>query len=234
MFMLAIAQSRHSVAQEDYLRAISKLSPGNEPVGITELANALAVTPPSVSGMIQRLEAEGLVTHQPRHGVTLTSTGQAAALGIHRRHRLIETFLVQVLGLDWSEVHEEAEALEHHLSERLVRAIDAYLGHPTTDPHGHPIPAADGSMLVRDLVPFEGLGKGEMATVREIGSDDPERIRLWKSLGLVPGTLVTVKERLELEGIWRLDVEGREVITGRPGIEGLKVERMPPASHIGG
>ena len=89
-------------------------------------------------------------------------------------------------------------------------------------------------MLVRDLSPFETLDAGEMATIREVGSDDPERIRLWKTLGLVPGTTVTVTERHDLEGIWRLDVEGREVVTGRPGILGLKVERMPPASHIGG
>ncbi|HEX7878183.1 MAG TPA: metal-dependent transcriptional regulator [Candidatus Eisenbacteria bacterium] len=228
------AASHISVAQEDYIRTISKLYNGLDPVGVTELAQALGVTPPSVSGMIQRLEAEGFVEHRPRHGVTLTEAGQAAALNIHRRHRLIETFLVQALGLDWAEVHEEAEALEHHLSERVVRAIDRYLGHPTTDPHGHPIPAADGSMLIRDLTPFEMLAAGDAATIREIGSDDPARIRLWKSLGLVPGAEVTVRERLELEGIWRLDVEGREVITGRPGIEGLKVERMPPASHIGG
>lgn len=228
------AASHLSAAQEDYIRTISKLFNGLDPVGVTELAHVLGVTPPSVSGMIQRLEAEGFVEHRARHGVTLTDAGQAAALNIHRRHRLIETFLVQALGLDWADVHEEAEALEHHLSERVVRAIDRYLGHPTTDPHGHPIPAADGSMLVRDLTPFEMLATGEAAIIREIGSDDPARIRLWKSLGLVPGAEVTVRERLELEGIWRLDVEGREVITGRPGIEGLKVERMPPASHIGG
>jgi len=201
---------------------------------VSELALALNVTPPSVSGMIQRLEADGFVEHRPRHGVVLTKAGEAVALNIHRRHRLIETFLVQVLELDWAEVHEEAEALEHHLSDRVVRAIDRYLGHPTTDPHGHPIPGADGSMLVRDLSPFETLGAGEMATIREVGSDDPERIRLWKTLGLVPGATVTVTERHDLEGIWRLDVEGREVVTGRPGILGLKVERMPPASHIGG
>jgi DtxR family Mn-dependent transcriptional regulator len=232
--MFAGSHERPSVAQEDYLRAISKLYNGLDPVGVSELAQALGVTPPSVSGMIQRLEAEGFVEHRPRHGVVLTDTGQAAALNIHRRHRLIETFLVQVLELDWAEVHEEAEALEHHLSDRVVRAIDRYLGHPTTDPHGHPIPGADGSMLVRDLKPFDTLIAGDMATIREIGSDDPERIRLWKTLGLVPGATVTVRERLELEGIWRLDVEGREVVTGRPGIDGLKVERMPPASHIGG
>ena len=232
--MFAMAQKRLSAAQEDYLRAISKQSKGVTPVGVSELALALGVTPPSVSGMIQRLEADGLLEHRPRHGVVLTPAGEAAALGIHRRHRLLETFLVQALGLDWADVHEEAEALEHHLSERVVRAIDRFLGHPTTDPHGHPIPAADGSMVVRDLTPFEALDAGEMATIREVGSDDPERIRLWKSLGLVPGAAVTVRERHDLEGIWRLDVEGRDVVTGRPGILGLKVERMPPAFHIGG
>ncbi len=232
--MFAKTQSRLSVAQEDYLRAISKHSKGPVPVGVSELAQALGVTPPSVSGMIQRLEADGFVDHLPRHGVVLTQAGEAAARNIHRRHRLLETFLVQALGLDWADVHEEAEALEHHLSERVVRAIDRYLDHPITDPHGHPIPAADGSMLIRDLTPFEALEPGDMATVREVDSDDPERIRLWKSLGLIPGAAVAVRERHDLEGIWRLEVDGREVITGRPGILGLKVERVPSAPHMGG
>jgi DtxR family Mn-dependent transcriptional regulator len=234
MIMFAHTIDRSSAAREDYVRAISKLQQGEAPVGVSELAQALGVTPPSVSGMIQRLEVDGLVAHRPRLGVVLTEPGRALAQSVHRRHRLIETFLVQVLGFDWSEVHEEAEALEHHLSERVVRAIDRHLGHPTTDPHGHPIPAADGSVIVRDLVPLETVDAGDEVTVREIGSEDPGRIRRWKELGLVPGAVVRVVERRDIDGFWRLDVDGNDVLTGRPGVEGLRVEPIPPAAHIGG
>lgn len=223
--MFSQATARLSVAREDYIRAISKINKEMDPVSVTALATALGVTPPSVSGMIQRLEGDGLVKHRGRAGVVLTARGEAQARQIHRRHRLIETFLVQVLGLDWSEVHEEAEALEHHLSERLVQAIDRHLGHPSTDPHGHPIPTADGRMLERKLLPLARLAVGDCAIVRQVDSDDPERIRRWKETGLVPGAVVRVVERHEADGLWRLDVDGQERATGEPGIAGLQVER---------
>jgi DtxR family transcriptional regulator, Mn-dependent transcriptional regulator len=216
---------RRSVAQEDYLRAISKLSEEAEPVTVSALAGSLGVTSPSVTGMIQKLVSEGLVQHEPRSGVRLTRTGRKTALSIHRRHRLVETFLVEVLGLDWDEVHEEAEALEHHLSDRLVRAIDRYLGHPQVDPHGHPIPAPDGTVIERHLLPLESLAEGEDATIREMGSDEPERIRRWKELGLVPGARVRIVSKNAMDGVWQLDVVGRPVTTGLQGLAGLRVER---------
>jgi len=224
--MFAMTNTRPSTAQEDYIRAISKLYNGIDPVGVTELAVALGVRAPSVSGMIHRLESDGLLEHRARVGVLLTARGQVLALEIHRRHRLVETFLVQALGFDWAEVHEEAEALEHHLSERVVQAIDRYLGHPTTDPHGHPIPAADGTVIVRQLCLFDSLRPGDRAVIREVGSEDPERIRRWTSLGLVPGARVQILGSEELDGIWKVEVEGRKIVTGRPGVQGLKVERL--------
>jgi len=224
--MLTDSNSKLSIAQEDYLRDISKLSRDSSPVTISTLAHSMGVTAPSASAMIQRLQTEGLVHHLPRAGITLTPKGEEMAKNVHRRHRLIETFLVNVLGLDWSEVHEEAEALEHHLSERLVKAIDRYLGFPKTDPHGHPIPASDGSMVERNLMPIEKLGIGERSVLREIGSDDPERIRRWKELGFVPGVTIFVKEHHPIEDLWKLDVEEKEVITGTEGIMGLKGERI--------
>lgn len=224
--MFATANQRLSTAKEDYLRAISKLHNGIDPVRVTELAVALGVRAPSVIGMIQRLESDGLLEHRARVGVLLTVRGHETALGIHRRHRLLETFLVRVLGFDWAEVHEEAEALEHHLSERVVQAIDRYLGHPTTDPHGHPIPAADGTVIARELCLLDSLRPGDRAVIREIGSEDPERIRRWTELGLVPGARVQLLGREDLDGIWTVEVEGREIVTGRPGVQGLKVERL--------
>ncbi len=223
--MFAQPVHRLSVAKEDYIRGISKLSKGLEPVSISVLAASMGVTAPSVSGMIQRLEAEGLVEHLPRTGVLLTPEGQKLALSVHRRHRLIETFLVDVLDLDWSEVHEEAEALEHHLSERLVKAIDRYLGYPKTDPHGHPIPSPDGTIIERDLVPLEALLENDMSILREVNSDDPERIRRWKEQGFVPGASVRVVTSRVDEGIWTFNVDGTEIMTGTKGIEGLLVER---------
>jgi DtxR family Mn-dependent transcriptional regulator len=216
---------RRSAAQEDYIRAISKLSDGPEPVTVSGLAQVMGVTSPSVTGMIQKLVGEGLVEHLPRAGVRLTRTGEATALGIHRRHRLVETFLVEVLGLDWDEVHEEAEALEHHLSERVVRAIDRYLDYPQVDPHGHPIPSPDGVVIVRHLVPLESLAEGDRAVIRELGSDEPERIRRWKELGLVPGADLRIVSRRPMEGIWMLEVNGREIATALEGMAGLRVER---------
>jgi len=227
--MVEDANKRLSAAQEDYIRSISKLAEAGGTITISALAGKMKVRSPSVSVMVQRLEKEGLVFHPSRSELRLTSRGQEIALNIHRRHRLIETFLVNVLGFDWSEVHEDAEILEHHLSDRLVRAIDRYLGHPQVDPHGHPIPSPEGKVITRNLVPLESLVVGGRATIREVSSDDPERIRRWKELGLVPGAEVRVVERQPLDGTWLLDVAGTPVMTGHQGVTGLFVERNEPA-----
>lgn len=226
--------NRLSVAREDYLRAISKLDEEGGAVTVTALAGHIGVRPPSVTGMVRRLVADGLVEHTPRAGVRLTARGESMALSVHRRHRLVETFLVEALGLDWSEVHEEAEALEHHLSERVVAAIDDYLGHPRVDPHGHPIPNARGEVIARRLCPLAELVPGEDAVIREVRSDDPERIRWWKERGLVPGARVHVAEMSPLDGLWRLTLarpdagagERGELVVGAQGLGGLHVERL--------
>lgn len=216
-----------SVAREDYIRAILRFDDdGGTPVTVSALASRMGVTPPSVTGMVQRLVSDGLVEHTPRAGVRLTPHGRDLALSVQRRHRLLETFLVQVLGLDWSEVHEEAERLEHHLSARVVLAMDRCLGHPKFDPHGHPIPGEDGDMLLRDLCPFESLAAGDVARVGEVHSDQPERIRWWKEQGLIPGARVEVVEHSPFDGVWHLLVEGRACVTGAPGIAGIRVERV--------
>lgn len=222
--MLVKTKKKLSSAKEDYIRAISKLSVGNEVVTISALAGMMGVTLPSVSGMMRRLEAEGLIRHLGRTGVRLTTRGHEMALSIHRRHRLTETFLVNVLGLDWSEVHEEAEALEHHLSDRLVEAIDRYLNYPPVDPHGHPIPTSDGKVIVRNLRPLQSLETGRVALIREVSSDDPIRIRRWKELGLVPGAEVRVVERNPLDGVWRLEVNGSPIMIGLQGLADIQVE----------
>jgi DtxR family Mn-dependent transcriptional regulator len=156
--------------------------------------------------------------------VLLTEEGRKATMRVVRRHRLLETFLVRMLGLDWSEVHEEAEVLEHHLSDRMVNALDRALGHPTEDPHGHSIPDADGRLRERDLTPLEELAVGAKGTVREVNTDQPIRLQRWKTMGFVPGIPLAMLERHEFEDVMHIDVDGEVVVTGREGVTGILVE----------
>lgn len=214
-------------AQEDYLKAVYHLGRGVDRVATTEIARMLRVKKPSVTAMLKRLAAEELVDYSPRRGATLTEEGRLATMRVVRRHRLLELFLVEVLGLDWSEVHEEAEILEHHLSERLVTAIDRWLGHPGEDPHGHPIPDAEGNLREHDVVPLVALSSGEHGTVRELRARQAERLLRWKELGLVPGAACRMGRRQEMEDVMHIDVGGATIVTGSEGIEGVFVERVP-------
>ncbi|MGQ0613312.1 MAG: metal-dependent transcriptional regulator [Planctomycetaceae bacterium] len=213
-----------SSSQQDYLKAVFHLGRGGRRVLTTELARFLGVSKPSVTAMLKKLGEEGLVEYSPRQGVVLSGAGSMVAMRVVRRHRLVEAFLVRFLGLDWSEVHEEAEVLEHHLSDRMVEAIDRALGHPTEDPHGHPIPDASGSMRERPLQPLARMRAGEKGVVREVRTNDAERLHRFKELGLVPGAKVRMRERQELEDVMHLDVGERLVVTGSEGVEGVFVE----------
>ena len=138
---------------EDYLKAIYRLSPEGRPASTSEIAHLLELSAPSVSGMVKRLSELGLLEHMPYKGVQLTDAGRRAALRMVRRHRLIEAYLVEFLGYSWDTVHQEAERLEHAVSDTLVERMAAALGHPAVDPHGDPIPAADGSIRRAGLHP---------------------------------------------------------------------------------
>jgi DtxR family Mn-dependent transcriptional regulator len=214
-----------SSVHEDYLKAVFRLGRGARRVLTSEIADALGVSGPSVTAMIQRLSREEMLDYSPRKGVRLTEKGRARTLHVIRRHRLLETFLVEVLGLDWSEVHAEAEVLEHHLSERMVAAIDRVLGHPSEDPHGHPIPDADGNLRTRDLTPMAALVPGERGTVRELRAREAGRLQRWKELGLVPGASCLMGERQELEDVMHISVDDRTIVTGSAGVDGVFVER---------
>ena len=217
-------RTRLSRSRQDYLKALYALAPGGEPVPTSRLAARLAVSPPSVTHMLGRLAAERLVVHAPRAGARLSARGQREALAIIRRHRILETFLVNVLGLDWAEVHEDAEVLEHHISERVLEAIDRLVGHPGEDPHGHPIPDRSGRMRQRALTPLAALHTGDRAVVREIRDADGPRMARWKSAGLVPGAEVRVREVKALEDVYELSVAGRRLVTGSEGLAGVMVE----------
>lgn len=218
------AEVRLTRSRQDYLKALYALAPEGAPVSTSRLASHLGVSPPSVTNMLARLAVEGLVTHPPRAGARLTAKGRRAALEMVRRHRILETFLVRVLGLDWAEVHEDAEVLEHHISERVLAAIDRLVGHPDEDPHGHPIPDRTGRMRRRSLTPLATLRSGDRAVVREIRDADGPRMARWKSAGLVPGAEVRVRAVRALEDVYELNVAGRRLVTGSEGLAGVMVE----------
>ena len=217
--MLALSRSR-----QDYLKALFALSPAGEAVPTSHLAAHLGVKAPSVTNMIDRLSAERLVSHSPRAGARLTARGRREALGIVRRHRILEAFLVRVLGLDLAEVHEDAEVLEHHISDRLLEAIDRLMQHPAEDPHGHPIPDAKGRLAKRPLLPLAALPRGARAKVREIDDENAARLVRWREIGLVPGAAVRVREVRPLDGVVELEVAGRVHVTSVSSLDGIRVQ----------
>ncbi|HEY2956140.1 MAG TPA: metal-dependent transcriptional regulator [Candidatus Eisenbacteria bacterium] len=222
-------------SEQDYLKAVYALAPGGEAVATSRLAERLGVSPPSVTNMLAKLAAARLVAHTPRAGARLTARGRKRALEMVRRHRILETFLVRVLGLDWADVHADAEVLEHHISDRVLGAIDRLVGHPHEDPHGHPIPDRRGRVRRRVLLPLAKLGRGSRAVVRELRDADRPRLEHWKNAGLVPGAEVRVRQVRPLDDVFELDVAHRRLVTGSEGLEGVMVEvqKGPPRGAHG-
>ncbi|MEM1082533.1 MAG: metal-dependent transcriptional regulator [Verrucomicrobiota bacterium] len=197
---------------ENYLKAILRLSdesPDEALVGIGRIATALELTSGTVTTMMKHLGKEGFVDYQPRKGVVLTETGRAAAVQVLRRHRLIELFLVEVMHLDWAHVHEEAEVLEHVLSDRMVERIDEMLGRPAHDPHGDPIPNAEGVVREDEFKALSECEPGEYQLVR-VARDEPDFLRWLQEQGLRPGAGIEVRGIDKLAGIVEIRVDGGE------------------------
>jgi DtxR family Mn-dependent transcriptional regulator len=188
---------------EDYIVSIYRLSRSQEHERVTTsaIAQALGVSAPSVTSMIQRKLAHlGLVEYERHHGVTLTPLGEQVALQILRHHRIVELFLTEQLGLPWDQVHEEAHRLEHAMSPALVERLAAKMGDPLVDPHGDPIPRKDGTVVDADLAPLYEMAPGTSAVVRRIANQSADVLRYLSRIGLVPGTTVTVETRAPLDG----------------------------------
>jgi|SRR5262245_7211641 len=212
-------------AHQDYVKALYALGGDGQIVTTSALAARLGVSAPSTTNMMRRLADDGLVSLLPRRGARLTAAGRRLALDLVRRHRILEAFLVKVLGVDWSEVHEDAEILEHHVSDRVLLAMDRLAGHPQEDPHGHPIPDRHGRVRRRALRPLASLRPGEAARVREIRDADATRMARWKEMGLVPGATVRMREVRPLDDLLELELKGKRFVTGGQGVEGVMVER---------
>lgn len=185
-----------SVSIQDYLKNIYELTESGESASTNSLAKQLNVSAPSVTGMIQKLASASppLVEYQKHQGVTLTKEGRKAALEVIRHHRLLEAWLVQTLGYSWDEVHEEAERLEHVISEDFECRIAAAMGNPLRDPHGDLIPSADLTMPMEHLTPLSALRPGQKAIVQRVKAADTELFRHLEGLGLIPGAEIEVRE----------------------------------------
>ena len=185
--------SKLSTSSQNYLKAVWSLGEWSDaPVTASTLAARVGVRLSSASDAIRRLTDQGLLEHMPYGAVALTADGRSHAVAMVRRHRLIETFLVEVLGYRWDQVHDEAEHLEHAVSDFMIDRIDEHLGHPTRDPHGDPIPAADGRVTRPDAVPLVEVAPGARVRVERIADTDPDLLQYFAERGIgVGATLLT-------------------------------------------
>lgn len=219
-----------SNAMQDYLKVVCTASEwSTEPITTTALAARLNIAPSSVSEMMRRLAAMGLVHHRPYEAIQLTEEGRRMGLAMMRRHRLIETYLVEELGYTWDEVHDEAEVLEHAISDKMLDRMDAKLGHPVRDPHGDPIPSAAGIVKKPDAVGLDSLQEGEVGIIARISDADPGLLRHLDELGLRLDDTVRVHEKSPFTGgttITRTNgAEQQEVVLGEAALAAIWVVR---------
>ncbi len=198
-----------TISVENYLKAIYVLEQQNGGrVKTKEVADQLEISLPSVTSMLKSLSGDGLVDYQRYHGVTLTEEGLRLALTVVRKHRLVELFLVDTLGYTWDEVHNEAESLEHAISDELAQRIERYLGSPRFDPHGDPIPTADGQVFRHEAIPLDQAEVGVMLKLKRVLDQDPEVLRYLDRVGLTPQTDCFVQEVLPFDGQMFLVLDG--------------------------
>ena len=205
-----------TISIQDYLKHIYELTENGESASTNALAEKLNIRAPSVTGMLQKLASSRppLVEYQKHQGVTLTKDGRRAALEVIRHHRLLEAWLVQTLGYSWDEVHEEAERLEHVISEDFERRIAAAMGHPLRDPHGELIPTADLRMPLENSTPLSALRPGQKGTVQCVKAADTELLRYLDSLGLVPEVDIEVKEYSQFDHNLTVKVGRKTAVLG--------------------
>lgn len=210
---------------EDYLKAVWNAGEWSDaPVTVTALSARLGLSPSSVSEIVRKLTDRGLLTHQRYGSVELTDEGRTIALATVRKHRLIETFLVEYLGYEWDEVHDEAEVLEHAVSDEFVERLAARLGQPTHDPHGDPIPGPDGALPAEVHTELASVAEGERVRVARVWDDDAELLRHLRDVGVDIGAVVEVVARRAAVGTIDLTIDGARVTLGLPAARAILTE----------
>lgn len=203
-----------SAAMREYLAEIYRLQEDEPTVSTTSLAERLGVSAPAVPRMLKRLKNDGLVKHVPYQGVELTELGRREALSELRRHRILEVFLVEVMGFTWDEAHEHADQLGQGLNDELTARMAEMTGEPERCPHGEPIPNAQGELPHVEDIAMINLGVGTSGVISRVRTHDPERLRYFHSLELVPGQTFTIVGRAPFNGPMRLQVGRDEVVLG--------------------
>ncbi len=219
-----------SATLEEYLETIYKISLDGE-VRPAQLAEALSVSPPTVTSTLRRLESAGLVT-RPGGGVCLTEAGRRGALAIVRRHRVAERFLVDALGMSWEAAHEEACRLEHAMSERVLAALESFLDNPLFCPHGHPIPSPDLSILAQQGIPLSELRVGSPATVVSVPENDDEMLAYMGRISMRPGIGLIVEEVAPFGGPLLVSVDGTRFPVDRGIARHIFVRNDGPETDI--
>src|SRR5215207_7671972 len=216
-----------SASVENYLKAIWEVA-GSDPASTNDVAGRLSVAAASVTNMFGRLREMGLVEYERYRGATLTETGRAKALRLVRRHRLIETFLLEHLGYSWREVHEEAERLEHAVSDEFTERLAEFLGHPDHDPHGDPIPAADGTLEPDDSFPLAAAAVGQRVRISRVDHRGADVLAFLEERGLLPGRLAEIKEVRAVDGVVSVEDEDGELHSlGRALADSIFVRSVP-------
>jgi DtxR family Mn-dependent transcriptional regulator len=208
-----IVKIQLSPSVEDYLKGIYTLTERGGPASTSALAQTLGVQPASITGMIKRLASLGYVEHLPYKGVQLTENGSIEALRILRRHRILETYLQQQLDYTWSEVHQEAELLEHAVSEKLISRMANVLNDPTHDPHGAPIPTESGDIPEAHLLTLLDARPNDLVQIEAVQDEDPIKLQYLEESGLTPGTQATIVKRNSFDGLTSLTVVGSSQLT---------------------
>lgn len=213
---------------EDYIKAIYQVSVRTETGTATtgEVAEKLSVTPGSVTTMLQRLAESGLVNYQSHRGTSLSERGEKLALNVLRRHRLVELFLVKTLGLSWDEIHVEAENIEHAVSDNLISRIDAYLGYPSRDPHGDPIPNEDGSFRSVPGEPLSEAVTGFRFTIERVLDQSPDFLRYLTEGGMLIGTEAEVVENHHSAGVISVRIDKRTLSMSREVARNILVHEV--------
>ncbi|HEV8043663.1 MAG TPA: metal-dependent transcriptional regulator [Rubrobacter sp.] len=191
----------------DYVKAVWEISQSGT-ASTNEISSRLSVSSASVTNMLKRLQEMGLVEYERYRGASLTPRGLVEALRLVRRHRLIETFLMEHLGYSWQDVHEEAERLEHAVSDEFTERLAEMLGHPDRDPHGDPIPAADGTLVTESLKPLGEIEAGQRVRIVKVDDESAQVLNYLGERGLVPGRSVKVREVRALDGVVTVEDEG--------------------------
>lgn len=217
-----------SLTVENYVKAIYQLglAGGGEAVTTGRLATALAVSPGTVTSMLKTLSESALVEYMPYTGVSLTAAGQVLALRVIRRHRLIEVFLARTLEMTWDEVHEEAEHMEHAVSDLLVDRIDKFLGYPSVDPHGDPIPRADGTLLNPPTTSLAEIAPGQRFKITRVLDQSPEFLRFLTNAGLALDALGTTISKKHEAGLVVVRVGDHETSLGMPAAGKIQVVEL--------